>query len=115
MEALRLHTAVQLLLFALRVGAILVGVAVDSPDVAIVAFTCASIAGYLIYLLAIGFVGGAKPMRILLALAGPVALSACCTAMVLGIGLSDISKYAIIAPFGVVWIARLHRLRRLGT
>jgi O-antigen/teichoic acid export membrane protein len=110
MEALRLHTGVQLLLFTLRVGAILVGVAVASPDVAIIAFTCASIAGYLIYLLAIGFVGGVKPTRILQAIAGPIALSAFCTVVIVGGGLSGIPKYAIIALFGVAWIARLQRI-----
>jgi hypothetical protein len=95
------------------VGAILVGAAIGSQDAAVVAFTCASVAGYAVYLLAIGFVGGVDPVRISTALAGPAVLSGCCALTTWAFDLSGVGKYASIVVFGIGWAGGVYRTYKI--
>jgi lipopolysaccharide exporter len=113
LEALRLHTVVQLVLFVLRVGAILIGAAVQSEQVAIIAFTIASIVGYAVYLVAIGWVTEVSVKRITMALLGPLALSAIGASVALGVAeISIIGKYSAIAAILLIWLWCLNHIRK---
>lgn len=108
LEALRLHTAVQLALFVLRVGAILLGAARLSPELAVIGFTLASVFGYLLYLSAIAFVTRMKPRQVLSALSGPALLSS-----VVALTLSEVfslpqaARYPALTAFILFWVWRL--------
>lgn len=107
LEAQKLHTGVQFMLFALRAGAILAGAAMASPELAVIGFTLASIAGYAIYLLAIGFVAGVQAHQFGLALAGPLLISGACALMVYSIGSSSVIAIVSVLVFGGAWLACL--------
>lgn len=105
LEALRLHTAVQLFLFVARVGAIFVGVLAASPNVAIIAFSVASVIGYGVYLLAISSVVRVRPGQTISTLSGSFWLSAGCAIVTYGVAdLSNGAKYVSIFTFFVGWL-----------
>lgn len=116
LEALRLHTAVQLALFVLRLGAILLGAARSSPELAVIGFTLASVFGYLLYLSAIAFVTRMKPIHVLSALSGPVLLSSV-VALTLGgaFSLPQEARYPALALFSLFWVWRLTQIHKNKT
>ena len=75
LEALRLHTLVQFILFALRVSAILAGAVMESQTIAVIGFALASVAGYATYLIAISFSAGACWGKALTSMLAPILLS----------------------------------------
>mgnify|MGYP001108727900 CR=1 FL=1 len=107
LEAQKLHIGIQFTLFALRAGAILAGAAMASPNLAVIGFSLASIAGYTIYLLAIGSVAGVKARQFGLALAGPLLLSSVCVSVVYGMGSSNRVAMGAMLAFGAMWLACL--------
>lgn len=112
LEALRLHTAVQAILFVLRVGAIVAGAVMSSPEFAVISFTLASVVGYAIYLFAIGYVAGVKPEQIPAALSEPLLLSAAAAlAVYVASGLSQMATFAVLSLFVILWLWRLSRIR----
>jgi O-antigen/teichoic acid export membrane protein len=110
-EAQKLHTGIQFILFALRIGGILAGAALRSPEFAVMGFTAASIAGYAVYLLAIGAVSGIRPSQFGLALCGPLALSAACALAVYAAGSSNVAAGSVLLVAGAMWGWQLLRIR----
>ncbi|WP_158083488.1 oligosaccharide flippase family protein [Manganibacter manganicus] len=111
LEAQRLHIGVQVALFVLRICGILLGAAMASPGLAVVGFTIASILGYTIYLLAIGFVSGVRAQQFLQALIDPVLLSAFGAAALYVVVPSFLATSAALVILGGVWILRLNSVR----
>jgi O-antigen/teichoic acid export membrane protein len=114
LEAQKLHTGIQFVLFALRIGGILVGAALGSPEFAVIGFTAASIVGYAIYLLAIGSVSGVRPSQFGLALSGPLALSAACALALYAGAYSNVATGSALLVLGAVWGWQLLRIYPKG-
>lgn len=105
LEALRLHTVVQFILFALRVGAILVGASMESQTIAVIGFALASVAGYVVYLLAIGFTARVGLTQIPGAIGSPILLSVGCVVVFLGVSSTGwLTGYAAILSVALVWL-----------
>lgn len=105
LEALRLHTVVQFILFALRVGAILVGASMESQTIAVIGFALASVAGYVVYLIAIAQQTGASLNQIIKSFLGPI-LMAAASAMSVAIVAESLKSatYLAIVISMVLWL-----------
>jgi lipopolysaccharide exporter len=103
-EAVRLHLAVQVLLFALRIAGIMIGFAVGSQSIALVSFSLLSVAGYVVYIAMIGHVASLSPVRLLRVMAPPLSMACGCAAAVLALGQNSlVVKYLVISAFCMVW------------
>lgn len=105
LEALRLHTLVQFILFALRVSAILAGAVMESQAAAVIGFALASVAGYVVYLIAIAQQTGASLNQIIKSFLGPI-LMAAASAMSVAIVAESLKSatYLAIVISMVLWL-----------
>ena len=110
LEAVRRNMAVQLVLFVLRIVPIPVGAFLGSADIAVIGVSVASVAGYIIYLVAICSVMGLTIWSILVALAGPIAFSLVCSVLVLELTQYLSAGYVVFLVSTVVWLLRVRVL-----
>ncbi|KQZ12881.1 hypothetical protein ASD44_01460 [Mesorhizobium sp. Root554] len=116
LEALRLHTLVQFILFAARVAAILTGAFLPSADFAIIGFSLASALGYGLFLLVIGAVTGTRSSLMLKAMLMPLILSAACAlaALYSAAYISNMAAYGVMFVFGVGWLLCVYKITIKG-
>jgi hypothetical protein len=104
-EAAGRHSFVQSMLFALRLGGLVIGYVLGSAWYALLLFSIGSVAGYAFYLFSIAKVSGAGAKAMARAIAPALGLSIVgATLALLAAQVSDATKYAIVGVVTIAWL-----------